>query len=191
MLARATPCCSASATLSRKPRVTSLKIFSTGGNRCMSFGVPRECISTSPAPTEAQTSPSDRSRRSAETSFTMCAPASSAAFATAPLTVSTDRIARGWRWRMPAITGSTRLSSSFVETGTAPGRVDSPPTSMRSAPPSSMLVTWSKTSAAEEKNRPPSLKLSGVRFRMPMTSGRSRLSTRSRTVQLLGNGDMG
>ena len=59
----------------------------------------------------------------------MDAPASSAARATAALDVSME-ISAEVRSRNFAITGNTRANSSSAETGAAPGRVDSPPTSM-------------------------------------------------------------
>src|SRR6185503_19317987 len=53
-----------------------------------------------------------------------------------------------------------------------PGRVDSPPTSMMSAPSEISRSAWA-TASSTEANRPPSLKLSGVTFKMPMMSVRS------------------
>ena len=73
------------------------------------------------------------SKRRAETSFTSVAPASSAARATATLVVSIERRAPP-SCASRSITGSTRRSSSSSPTGSAPGRVDSPPTSRMSAP---------------------------------------------------------
>ena len=40
--------------------------------------------------------------------------------------------------RIPSITGTTRAISSSIDTGSAPGRVDSPPMSMIAAPSSAM-----------------------------------------------------
>ena len=83
-----------------------------------------------------------------------------------------------------ASTGFTLAISSADETGAAPGRVDSPPTSITRAPSSTMA---NARSAARPGSRyiPPSLKLSGVTLRMPMTSGpaeRSRVPDGRRIV---------
>jgi hypothetical protein len=103
------------------------------------------CMATQPASAEAATS-----QREAEMSFTRLAPAASAAFATSGLTVSTDR-----RTPLPlrlvaaaraSMTGTTRSSSTAAGTGSAPGRDDSPPTSIRSAPAS---IIWSPRATAD------------------------------------------
>src|SRR5689334_14613319 len=70
------------------------------------------------------------------------------------------------------MTGTTRWISSSADTGSPPGRVDSPPTSMISAP-SKIICSACATAASTETNCPPSLKLSGVTLRMPMMSVRS------------------
>ena len=75
--------------------------------------------------------------REAETSLIREAPAPTAASATSSLVVSIDT--RTWPARA-STTGITRRSSSSVGTGSAPGRVDSPPTSTRSAP--SSIISW-------------------------------------------------
>ena len=73
----------------------------------------------------------------------------------------------------PSITGTTRSISSSAGTGSPlPGRVDSPPTSIMSAPSLIICVACSRA-WSNEKKRPPSLKLSGVTLRMPITSVRS------------------
>src|SRR5262249_24975664 len=74
--------------------------------------------------------------------------------------------------RSPCPTGSTRASSTSIGTGADPGRVDSPPTSSRSAPCSTSRRPWA-TAASADACRPPSEKLSGVTLTMPMTSGRT------------------
>jgi len=56
---------------------------------------------------------------------------------------------------------NTRRSSSAASTGCAPGRVDSPPTSMRSAP-SSIRRRACAMACGGSRNRPPSEKESGV-----------------------------
>ena len=71
--------------------------------------------------------------------------------------------------------GTTRSSSSAVDTATAPGRVDSPPTSMTLAPCCTIKAAWRKASS-DFSQRPPSENESGVRLRMPITAGRLRSS---------------
>src|SRR5580693_1540786 len=104
------------------------------------------------------------------TSFTSFAPAVSAASATSARIVSTLTVRPA-----PAssvMTGPTRRSSSSAEVRPAPGLVDSPPTSMMSAP-------WAASSrprliAARGANHlPPSEKESGVTFSTPMTRHRA------------------
>ena len=65
------------------------------------------------------------------------------------------------------LTGTTRELSSAAVTGAAPGRVDSPPMSRRSAPLASSASAWA-TAASTDANRPPSEKESGVVFTTPM-----------------------
>ena len=60
----------------------------------------------------------------------------------------------------PATTSSTRASSTSAAIRSAPGRVDSPPTSMMSAP-RRCSSTPAATAAADEAKRPPSEKESG------------------------------
>src|SRR5882672_101763 len=105
---------------------------------------------------------------SACTSLIIEAPASSAAFITAGRRVSTEM----GRSRNFSRTGRMRCSSSASDTGAAPGRVDSPPMSMRSAPSSASLRAW-WTAACGSRKRPPSEKESGVMFTTPMSSGLS------------------
>src|SRR5690349_10812915 len=104
-------------------------------------------------------------------SFTIAAPASSAARATSDFVVSMES-GTETRRASASITGTTREISSSAETGAPPGRVDSPPTSMMSAPSEISRSAWANASSTEA-NRPPSLKLSGVTFKMPMMSVRS------------------
>ncbi len=52
----------------------------------------------------------------------------------------------------------------------APGRLDSPPRSSRSAP-SATSASACRTASSASKRRPPSEKLSGVTLTMPITSG--------------------
>jgi hypothetical protein len=88
---------------------------------------------TSAAPWAAATRAMSASIRRPVASFTMQAPAASAASATPALYVSMDS-GSGTAVRSAASTGTTRASSASAESGGAPGRVDSPPTSSRSAP---------------------------------------------------------
>src|SRR5260364_253996 len=70
------------------------------------------------------------------TSLIKSAPASSAARMTSGLYVSTERGMP--RLRSTRTAGITRPISSGADTGIAPGRVDSPPISIKSAPSSTM-----------------------------------------------------
>jgi len=71
-----------------------------------------------------------------------------------------------------SITGSTRRSSSSTGTSPAPGRVDSPPTSSRSAP-SSTILSACATAAPVSACAPPSENESGVTLSTPMMNVRS------------------
>ena len=71
------------------------------------------------------------------TSLTMEAPTRTAAFATSTWRVSMETMAPFCA--SARTTGSTRFASSSALTGVKPGRVDSPPTSMISAPSSSIF----------------------------------------------------
>lgn len=66
------------------------------------------------------------------------------------------------------MTGRTLAISSSRDTVGAPGLVDWPPTSMMSAPSCTRASAF-VTAAASVVASPPSLKLSGVVFRMPIT----------------------
>src|ERR1700731_2093728 len=115
------------------------------------------------------------SARPAVTSLMMDEPASNAALATSDFEVSIEMrvsiLGRNF-W----ITGITRPNSSFTETGLAPGRVDSPPTSIMAAPsdPSSMPRA---TAASASKNSSPSENESGVTLSTPMIIPRFETST--------------
>src|SRR5690606_18791536 len=122
------------------------------------------CMATNPTPPSAATSASD-----AETSLTRRAPASTAARATSALRVSIDT-------GMPSAasartTGMTRRSSSSTGTGSARGRVDSPPTSTQSAPSATTRCPWAMA-ASWSRYRPPSENESGVTLTTPMIRGR-------------------
>jgi hypothetical protein len=106
------------------------------------------------------------SARPPVTSLMIDAPASSAPSATAALVVSIEINAETFS-RNFAITGTTRASSSFAETGMAPGRVDSPPTSIIPAP-SAIIREPCSIAFSFVKNSPPSEKESGVTLSTPM-----------------------
>ena len=69
--------------------------------------------------------------------------------------------------RIASITGIVRANSSSIDTGSAPGRVDSPPISIISAPSSIIFVAW-LAACSGVSNFPPSLKESGVTLRIPI-----------------------
>src|SRR5262245_35934929 len=137
----------------------------------MVAGRPRMCMSTTGTPARPQSGSMPRSTRPAETSFTMSAPASSAAAATSAFVVSTDSGTRTAA-RTARSTGSSRARSSRDDTGRAPGRVDSAPTS-RTAAPAATIAAAASAARAGSSNRPPSLNESGVALRTPMSTGRS------------------
>ena len=120
----------------------------------------------------ATTSAISGEKRSIETSLIMSTPQSSAARATPALRVSTDRIADGRSFRSSRSTGTTRSDSSSAGITAAPGRVDSPPISSRSAPSSRRASARSTAVAGEEA--PPSLNESPVTLTIPISSGRVR-----------------
>ncbi len=104
-------------------------------------------------------------KRKAETSLTRVAPAARAERATSTFVVSIETL---WPAAASAsTTGSTRRSSSSSATGSAPGRVDSPPTSRIPAPSPASCSPWSIATAGSRK-RPPSENESGVTLTTPM-----------------------
>ena len=105
------------------------------------------CISTIGTRKRATVGSMLASASPAETSFTMSAPASTAAAATAALRVSTEIATASARCsRIAAMTGMTRSISSHAGTAGAPGLVDSPPTSITSAP--SETISSARATAA-------------------------------------------
>ena len=104
----------------------------------MVFGSPFICMRTIAAPA-SRTTANISGSLAPEMSFTISAPASRAAPATAGFRVSTE-MGTGTFAASVSITGTTRSRSSSGETGSDPGRVDSPPTSMRSAPSSTISI---------------------------------------------------
>src|SRR3954451_12496379 len=127
------------------------------------------CIRQQVAPELATRPASSGSKRNADTSFTMRAPAWSAASATTSLVVSMETRATPPTARR-STTGTTRWSSSSAGTGSAPGRVDSPPTSSISAP-SAASSSPCLTAASASRNSPPSENESGVTLTTPITVG--------------------
>ena len=98
-------------------------------------------------------------------SLMIVAPAATAASAVSALRVSMETRPCAARASM---TGRTRRCSSAVSTGSAPGRVDSPPTSTMAAPAANRSRPWA-TARAWSNHRPPSEKESGVTLTTPMT----------------------
>ena len=92
-----------------------------------------------------------------------------AASATSGLQVSTE-IGMGNRGTSRSRTGSIRLNSSAGAIGFDPGRVDSPPMSIISAP-SSKIAHARSTARSGSLKRPPSENESGVTLSIPMTTG--------------------
>ena len=153
----------------------------------MVCGVPRMCMATTPAPLACATAIIRGSPSRPVTSLMISAPRSTARSATAAFEVSIDT-------GTPAsvasrrTTSATRLSSSSSATGSAQGRVLSPPTSRMSAPAATSASPCA-TAASTPACRPPSENESGVTLTIPITSGRrsdppgcgsSRLRVRSR-----------
>src|SRR6056297_589252 len=119
-------------------------------------------------PSRATTPCMVSSARPPLTSLTMLAPACTAASATCARMVSMLTV-------IPApdnsrITGNTRAHSSSGVIRWAPGRVDSPPTSITSAP-CACITRACSTARSTESNSPPSEKESGVTFSTPHTTG--------------------
>ena len=110
-------------------------------------------------------------------SLTTAAPASRAASATAALRVSME-MGTGMLFARASIRGRVRAISTSMETSSAPGRVDSPPTSSIPAP-DAISASASATAASRSRSaplltkRPPSEKESGVRFSTPTIVTRS------------------
>jgi hypothetical protein len=116
-----------------------------------------------------------------DTSLTRCAPAARASRATRGEVVSMEtRAPRDAASSAAHRTGPrTRASCSSSDTAADPGRVDSPPMSMISAPSSSSAAMRPGNTAGAAKT-PPSLKESGVTLSTPIKRGRRSLRARSR-----------
>ena len=136
---------------SRSSRLTRVTISEAGGSERHSSGRPRMCISTPPHFSSAKVRFICGSHRNPLTSFTTSAPALTAALATFARYVSTEITASGCFRFSSEITGRMRSSSScsltdflpgFPELApdspepstNTPGLVDTPPTSIISAP---------------------------------------------------------
>src|SRR5579872_3591364 len=126
------------------------------------------CMRQHSTPLEAISPAISGSPRRALTSLTICAPAPIAAAATDALEVSIDTRTPSAASARRSSTGSTRASSCRAPTGSAPGRVDSPPTSRMSAP-SRASVRQRSSAASGSRCSPPSEKESGVTLTTPMT----------------------
>src|SRR5918992_5807404 len=128
-------------------------------------GSPSMCMRQQSAPWLATRPAMSGAKRNAETSLTSVAPACNAARATSSLVVSMET-----RWPAAArdsTTGSTRSRSSCSATGSAPGLVDSPPTSRIPAPSPASRSPCS-IAAAGSRKRPPSENESGVTLTTPI-----------------------
>ena len=158
-------------------RSTSPTTSSYTACRAMSPGVPRVCMSTTGTPFPATSSAMAGSAR-AETSFTRSAPAASAARATSAFRVSTEMGVVHPASRSRSMTGTTRAALLVRRDVRAPGRVDSPPRSSRSAPSETSRSACS-TAAAGSRKRPPSENESGVTFTTPMRKGPAPEKTRA------------
>ena len=138
---------------------------------CISFECPRQCMTTyCTFEFFAITFAISGSARPPLTSFTIVAPAPIAAAAVDARIVSMLMVTPSSA--SSVITGITRIRSSSSLTRSAPGRVDSPPTSMMSTP-SEIISLARLIAASKSKCLPPSAKESGVTLRIPITRVRS------------------
>src|ERR1043165_5370562 len=149
-----TPAASAASRNSVSSQATSQTTSSKWMSCCIVFSAPRMCIRTAGTLRCATSVRIAGSPRNAVTSLTTSAPASSAAAATRAFVVSIE-IATSLRLRIASITGITRSSSIASETGSDPGRVDSPPTSTIAAP-SASIRSAASTARSRSKCTPPS-----------------------------------
>ena len=157
---RDTPAASAIASDSSRPARTSAITSPEDGR-------PRWlCISTAGSPRAASSGASAGSARRACTSLSASAPASKARPATYAFEVST-LIGAATASRTARSTGARRAHSPGPSRGSWPGRVDSAPTSIRSAPSSTIRAACS--AAAAGSSTPSPEKESGVALTMPIT----------------------
>ena len=131
MRSRAMPASSREAARSRQPIAHVGHHVVVGGSILHGRGFPCICMTTRPQ-ARSRTSPTIAGSRKPDTSLTTAAPASRHASATAACRVS--MLTHTPRAASSRTAGTTRASSSASVTGAAPGRVDSPPTSMICAP---------------------------------------------------------
>lgn len=181
-----TPRTMSSATRSSTSRRTSSTAWVYSAFRYIRSLWPRQCMTTKPTPVSATTRDMSGSTSPPETSLTITAPSSTARSAVLAFIVST----------LTAIpsetscctTGRTRSCSTSTGTRSAPGRVDSPPTSTRSAPVATRCRACA-SAASTARCRPPSLNESGVTLRIPITRVPSGVERpRRRPVTISGTG---
>ena len=134
--------------------------------------MPCECIMHTGTLYLMQKSPILLSNFNPEISFTIAAPEEIAIFATSDFLVSAE-IGTEILFDIFSITGTTLDISSEVSTSSAPGRVLSPPISIISAPAETIDMQCS-VAASKVEYLPPSEKLSGVTFNIPMILGISK-----------------
>ena len=138
----------------------------------MSALCPRQCIATYGAPASATTASIRGSASPPLTSLTSAAPASTRRRGH----LGAHRVDARPRRPSAASAADHRQHPAQLlrrpATRAAPGRVDSPPTSTRSAPSASSARPCA-TAASASSQRPPSEKESGVTLTTPITSGRS------------------
>ena len=163
------PVSSQARTRSSKNTLTSATTFPYTGCCCINLGSPNMCIRQT-GTERSLAACSAPGRRNAMTSLISPAPAATDSRITWGLLVSTE-IGIGISAAIFSITGTTRSSSCCSGTLCAPGRVDSPPTSMISAP-SATISRARQTALSSEKWVPPLEKETGVTLRIPMTPGR-------------------
>mmetsp|Transcript_17375 Transcript_17375/g.58457 ORF Transcript_17375/g.58457 Transcript_17375/m.58457 type:complete len:264 (-) Transcript_17375:334-1125(-) len=166
-----TPAACAAASRPASSPLTSATTSSYCASEAIVAGSPRMCISTAGKPSRATVGSISRSIAPPLTSLTTRAPSAASSAATAAQLVSTEIGARSGEARRACTTGAARRSSSSGETATAPGRVDTAPTSIMSAPAASSSRACAVAAAAESK-RPPSENESGVTLRTPISSVR-------------------
>ena len=130
------------------------------------------CMRQTGQPASAITSTMPGSKRRALTSLMSAAPAARARRATSAFIVSTE-MGTPTRPASASTTGRTRRSSSSSDTGSEPGRVDSPPMSTSAAPSRTRARPCASASSAAKK-RPPSENESGVTLTTPMMQGKER-----------------
>ena len=114
----------------------------------------------------AITAPISESYFNPQISLTRSAPAWIALSATLLLKVSTE-MGMSKRFLTASITGKTLWASSSALTGVCPGRVDSPPISIISAP-SAIMASVCRKASSKWFHFPPSEKESGVIFKIPI-----------------------